>query len=53
MLFGPSDERVMKTVPLGGDADNVRYDTAAKQFFVGTDRGRLPRSISMGVERAR
>lgn len=41
MLFGPGDERVMKTVPLGGDADNVRYDTAAKQFFVGYGSGAI------------
>jgi len=41
MLFGPSDERVMKTVPLVGDADNVRYDAPAKQFFVGYGSGAI------------
>jgi DNA-binding beta-propeller fold protein YncE len=40
MLFDQAD-RVVKTVALGADADNVRFDAAAKQFFVGYGSGAI------------
>ena len=36
-----ADGRVVKTVPLGGDADNVRYDAPAKKLFVGYGSGAI------------
>ena len=42
VLFDRADEnRVVKTVPLGGDADNVRYDAPVKMLFVGYGSGAI------------
>ena len=41
VFVGTAENRVVKTVPLGGDADNVRYDAAAKRFFVGYGAGAI------------
>ncbi|HMF58981.1 MAG TPA: hypothetical protein VK595_01335 [Vicinamibacterales bacterium] len=41
VLFDHVDGRVLKTVPLGEDADNVRYDASAKKFFVGYGSGAI------------
>jgi len=41
VLFDGTDDRVVKTVPLGGDADNVRYDAAARRLFVGYGSGAI------------
>ena len=41
VLFDRVDGRVHKIVPLGGDADNVRYDAPAKKLFVGTAPGAI------------
>ena len=41
VLFDREDGRVVKTVPLGGDADNVRYDAPAKRLFVGYGAGAI------------
>jgi DNA-binding beta-propeller fold protein YncE len=35
------DYRVDKTIPLGKDADNIRYDAAAKKLYVGYGSGAL------------
>ena len=41
VLFDHADGRVLKTVPFGGDADNVRYDAPAKKLFVGYGSGAI------------
>ena len=41
VLLDRADGRVVKTVPLGGDADNVRYDAPAKKLFVGYGSGAI------------
>ena len=41
VLLGRTDFRVVKTVPLGDDADNVRFDRQTRQFFVGYGSGAL------------
>ena len=41
VLFDHADGRILKTVPLGGDADNVRYDASAKKLFVGYGAGAI------------
>ena len=41
VLVGRTDLRVVKTVALGGDADNVRFDRLTRQFFVGYGAGAL------------
>jgi len=41
VLLQSADGRVVKAVPLGGDADNVRYDAAAKRLFVGYGSGAI------------
>jgi len=40
-LVDAADYHVVKTVPLGGDADNVRYDAAARRFYVGYGSGAI------------
>jgi DNA-binding beta-propeller fold protein YncE len=40
-LLDGSDLHVIRKVPLGRDADNVRYDTATKRFFVGYGSGAI------------
>ena len=40
-LIGTSDHRLVKPIALGEDADNVRYDTAAKRLYVGYGDGAL------------
>jgi DNA-binding beta-propeller fold protein YncE len=39
--LGVNDYRIVKTIPLGDDADNVRYDGAAKTLYVGYGSGAL------------
>jgi DNA-binding beta-propeller fold protein YncE len=41
VLLQGQDGRVAKTVPLGGDADNVRYDAPTKRLFVGYGSGAI------------
>jgi predicted metal-binding membrane protein len=41
VLIGRTDLRVDKTVSLGDDADNVRFDRLTRQFFVGYGSGAL------------
>ena len=41
VLFDRADGRVVTSVPLGGDADNVRYDASAKKLFVGYGSGAI------------
>jgi DNA-binding beta-propeller fold protein YncE len=41
VLLDVSDYRVGKAIPLGDDADNVRYDAAAKRLYVGYGGGAL------------
>lgn len=36
-----SDYRPVRSIPLGDDADNVRYDAAAKRFYVGYGSGAI------------
>jgi DNA-binding beta-propeller fold protein YncE len=36
-----SDYRTVKTIPLGKDSDNVRYDAVAKRLYVGYGSGAL------------
>lgn len=36
-----NDYRIVKAIPLGEDADNVRYDAAAKTLYVGYGSGAL------------
>jgi DNA-binding beta-propeller fold protein YncE len=38
-LLDREDYRVMKTIPLGDDADNVRYEPATKRLYVGYGSG--------------
>jgi DNA-binding beta-propeller fold protein YncE len=38
-LIDAQTYQVRRTVPIGGDADNVRYDAAAKQLYVGYQGG--------------
>jgi DNA-binding beta-propeller fold protein YncE len=40
-LLDRTDYHVIKTVPLGGDADNVRYDASARRLFVGYGSGAI------------
>lgn len=40
-LVDAADFRMGKTIPLGDDADNVRYDAAAKRVYVGFGSGAL------------
>jgi DNA-binding beta-propeller fold protein YncE len=40
-LVDRTDYHVIRTVPLGDDADNVRYDADAKRFFVGYGSGAI------------
>ena len=40
-LINASDYRLVRVVALGDDADNVRYDTAAKRLYVGYTDGAL------------
>jgi hypothetical protein len=40
-MIDASDYRVAKSVRLGDDSDNVRYDAAAKRVFVGFESGAL------------
>ena len=40
-VIDAGDFRVMKSIRLGDDADNVRYDAAAKRLFVGFGSGAL------------
>src|SRR6478735_7137761 len=40
-LIGTRDHRLVKPIALGEDADNVRYDTAAKRLYVGYGDGAL------------
>jgi DNA-binding beta-propeller fold protein YncE len=40
-LLDIADQHVVKTVPLGGDADNVRYEAATKRLYVGYGNGAL------------
>jgi DNA-binding beta-propeller fold protein YncE len=40
-LIGAADYQPQKTVPLGDDSDNVRYDTAAKTLYVGYGGGAI------------
>ena len=53
VLFDHVDGRVLKIVPLGSDADNVRYDAPAKKLFVGYGSGRSEPSALMAAEPAR
>jgi DNA-binding beta-propeller fold protein YncE len=41
VLVGRTDLRVAKTVSLGDDADNVRFDRLTRHFFVGYGSGAL------------
>jgi DNA-binding beta-propeller fold protein YncE len=41
VLVDGVEGRVVRTVPLGGDADNVRYDAVAKRLFVGYGSGAI------------
>jgi DNA-binding beta-propeller fold protein YncE len=40
-MIDASDYRVLRTVALGDDADNVRYDATAKRIYVGYGSGAL------------
>jgi DNA-binding beta-propeller fold protein YncE len=40
-LINASDYRLVKSIALGDDSDNVRYDTAAKRLYVGYSDGAL------------
>src|SRR6478735_414685 len=40
-LIDGADYHVVKSVPLGDDADNVRYDAAARRLYVGYGSGAL------------
>ena len=40
-MISASDYRLVKPIALGDDADNVRYDTAAKRLYVGYGDGAL------------
>ena len=41
VLLGRASLRVLKTVALGSDADNVRFDAAARRFYVGYGSGAI------------
>jgi DNA-binding beta-propeller fold protein YncE len=49
VLLDRSTFRVLRTVPLGGDADNVRFDAAARRFYVGYGSGALAAVSEDGV----
>ena len=40
-MVDAGDYRLSKTIPLGDDSDNVRYDAAAKRLYVGYGDGAL------------
>jgi DNA-binding beta-propeller fold protein YncE len=40
-IVSADDYRLLRTVPLGDDSDNVRYDTAARRLYVGYASGAL------------
>ena len=40
-MIDANDYRSIKAIPLGDDADNVRYDAAAKKLYVGFGSGAL------------